>query len=104
MNLLVLIGLIRDLIAAVKAKDWPLAFTVLGKLFEAISQFIGGVTGVSVASGDEAALDAAMADLKACCEPATLAADPKALPPGTILLIVELIGAVFDWWKKRRQG
>lgn len=110
MNLIVLIGLIRDLTAAIKAGDWQAVFIVLGKVFAAIGEFIGGVSAVSAVAAttaDEADLDAAVADLVACCEPlkATVAsADPTALPPGTVIVIIELVGLVIDWWKKRRQG
>lgn len=105
MNLIVLIGLIRDLTAALKSQDWPAAFKALGKVFTAIGEFIGGVSAVAATPGDEADLDTAMTELKSCGDATQVAsADPTALPPGTIIVIIELVGLVIDWWKKRRQG
>lgn len=104
MSLLELITAVRDLTAAIKSKDWPSVFTALSKILSAAAALFGPQP-LQAASGDDAELEAAANELRACsASRAESAADPKAIDPATILVIVQLAGLVIEWIKKRRQG
>lgn len=105
MSLLELITAVRDLIAAVKSKDWPAVFTSLGKILNAAAALFGPQTTFAAAEGQLEDLEAACNELKACAAPqAAAAADPKAIDPGTIIAIIQFATLVLEWIKKRRQG
>lgn len=105
MSLLELITAVRDLIAAVKAQNWPAVFTALSKILNAAAALFGPQTTFAAAEGQLDELESVCSELKACAAPQTAAtADPKAIDPGTIIAIIQFATLVLEWIKKRRQG
>lgn len=104
MSLLELITAVRDLIAAIKTQNWPAVFTALSKILNAATALFGPQATFAAAEGQLEELESACEELRACCAPQAGEADPKAIDPATILVIVQLAGLVIEWIKKRRQG
>lgn len=104
MSLLELITAVRDLSSAIKAKDWPGALKSLAKLLTVAADLVAKPKTMQAIVGEETDLESACEELRACCAPQAGEADPKAIDPATILVIVQLAGLVIEWIKKRRQG
>lgn len=106
MSLFDIVLIARELYAAIQAKDWAGILAATGKLAASAAEFFKAPK-VAAAASDAAAeadLTAVLADLKGCCAPAAVGADPKAIDPATILLIIQTVAAIIEAIRKRRQG
>lgn len=105
MSLLEIITAVRDLITAIKAQDGPAVLSSLAKLLTVAAELLAKPKAMQAVVGEETELEAACNELRACSAlRADPGADPKAIDPATILVIVQLVGLVIEWIKKRRQG
>ena len=109
MDLFKLIQCVKDLTAALKTGDYASTLEHLSHLLGDFATVIRGgpvassaPPGVSVTTVD---LDSAFADLKSVSTASppvqTAGAGAAGFDPATILVIVELVGKLLDWWKKR---
>lgn len=99
---------ILKLVADFKAGNWAEVLRGAGKVlatfgdwYEAFVHPTVGAPALMQATDEE--LDAAIADLEACCAaPPVMQADPKAIDPATVLLIVKAVIEFIKWWRDRR--
>jgi hypothetical protein len=105
LSLLEIITAVRDLTTAIKAQDWPAVLSSLAKLLVVAAELLARPKTMQAVVGEETELESACNELKACTAMrADAGADPKAIDPATIIVIVQLVAAVIEWIKKRRQG
>jgi hypothetical protein len=106
MDLFELLRLVRAFREGIENRDWAAAVSAAGELLMLIGRFLGRpVVGVANAdpTGSETELEAECERLRAIgAAPPTVGAEPSAITPGEIVVLVQLVLQVIDWFRRRR--
>jgi len=105
-----LLNLIRQLSAAIKAKDYGTILLVVSQLTAMLSGFFSPIKAGSTAPALQCAdadLDAALAELQSAANGYSVPAmagpegDKANMDPATILMIVQLVGTIIGMFRKK---